>query len=381
MIAYLDCSTGVSGDKFLGALLDAGSASGAFTAEYLQVVLSALAPEACVVVERVRSHGIAAVSVRVEAAGPQPEHRHWPEVRAMLETSALEPAVRGRALRTFELLAHAEAHAHACAVDDVHFHEVGALDSILDVVGVCAGLHALGVTHLMASPVAVGSGTVETAHGTLPVPAPATAQLLQGIPIVPGSAAGELTTPTGAALLAACADAYGPCPPMTPRVTGTGAGTRDIGVPNVCQLILGDPAREQALDTECVTLLETNVDHLSGEAVADAIGRLLAQGALDAWATPITMKKGRPALLLSVLAPGTPDDAAQLAERIVAFTGTLGVRTQQLERFAVPRDVAAIDTPWGPVRVKVGAGRMRPEADDVARVAGELSQPYREVER
>jgi hypothetical protein len=303
--------------------------------------------------------------------------------------------VRERSIEVFEALALAEAAAHGCAVDDVHFHEVGALDSILDVVGVCAGLEALGVESLVTTPVATGWGTVDTSHGVLPVPAPATAALLVGLPIVPGparpdgSSPGELTTPTGAALVKVLALEHGVCPPLTPRAMGYGAGTRDIGTPNICRVMLGEkdppavPVRPQQ-----VALLETNIDHLSGEALAVAAEQLLAEGALDVWTSPIVMKKGRSALLLSVLVAADETahalDAEHFAERMVALTGTLGVRRTDLERLAAPREIRTIETEYGPVRVKVApegvTPRLRPEADDVARIARENHASFSAVE-
>lgn len=374
-IAYLDCSTGVSGDKLLGALLDVGTATGEFTAADLQRVLDALAPGARAIVEPRTSRGVSAMGVAV-ASAENPSHRHWRDIRAMLETAALPDRVRTRALDAFTLLADAEAAAHGCAADDVHFHEVGALDSIMDVVGTCAGIEALGIEALTVSAVAVGSGTVDTSHGVLPVPAPATARLLVGVPVHAGPLAGELTTPTGAALVKALAAGFGPCPAMVPERVGYGAGTRDIGAPNVCQLIVGRAAVAPRMELEAAVLLETNIDHLTGEAVAVAIAQLMTQGALDVWATPITMKKGRPALMLSVLAAGEPEPWAQ---RIATATGSLGVRTTTVERYAVERSVHEIATEWGAVRVKIGAGRVRPESDDVARIAAQTSQPYRAV--
>jgi len=394
-IAYLDCSTGVSGDKFLGALLDAGATSGAFTRDDLRRLLAALVPEGRAVCEPVLSHGIDAVSVRVEAT-EQPTHRHWRDIRSMLVAADLASNVRNGALAVFGELAAAEAAAHGCDADDVHFHEVGALDSILDVVGVCAGLDALGVTDIYASPVATGWGCVDTSHGVLPVPAPATAELLLGIPVVQGPARpdgtppGELTTPTGAALLKALVEAYGPCPPLTSRLVGYGAGTRDIGHPNVCRLTIGEPYGSQIdMMVESVSVLESNIDHLSPEAVAVAVEQLLAEGALDAWSSPIVMKKGRSAVTLSVLVRG--DDSGHagaveaVAERVIALTGTLGVRRTDIERFVAAREIRVVETPYGPVSVKVGphgaSRRLRPEADDVAHIARITARSFSAVER
>lgn len=386
MIGHLDCSTGVSGDKFLGALLDIGRRDGRFTPDHLRSLLDALAPEADVAVMRAHSHGIAATSVRVEAR-EQPAHRDWGSIRALLANAGLPHDVRDRALATFGLLAEAEAQVHGRAVDDVHFHEVGALDSILDVVGVCAGLAALGVERLIASPVAVGGGSVATSHGVLPVPAPATALLLEGIPTYAGhdssdplgarSLAGELTTPTGAALLRTCVDGFGPWPAMVPAAVGHGAGTRDIGRPNVCRLVLGSEVTG-ALAMERVTLLESSIDHISPEAAAAAAEQLRAEGALDVWMAPIVMKKGRAGFVLATLVPAGGADA--FAERVVALTGTLGVRRRELERSVAHRSQRTVDTEWGPVRVKEGAGRVRPEADDIARIAREQGLSFSAVE-
>jgi len=383
MIGYLDCSTGVSGDKFLGALLDVGTRRGGFDADDLRAVVAKLAPEAVVEVAPVISRGISAVGVSVRAEG-QPHSRTWASIRSQIETTDLPRPVRERSLAAFSALAVAEAAAHGTDIDSVHFHEVGAIDSIVDIVGVCAGLHALGIERLVVSAVAVGSGTVETSHGTLPVPAPATAALLEGVPVLGGPAGGELTTPTGAALLVALADGFGPMPALTVLGSGYGAGTRDIGCPNVCRLLLGTAADAPSDDdtgasAEAVAVLETNVDHISAEELAFAAEELLAEGALDVWQTPIVMKKGRSAVTLSVLV--TADSAAVTAARIMALTGTLGVRVAPMHRFVTAREVVEIATAWGTVRVKSGAGRVRPEHEDVARIAREHGLSYRDVAR
>lgn len=385
MIGYLSCTTGVSGDKLLGALLDIGIETGRFTAEDLQAIAAKLAPEAEVTVTSAVSGGLRAISVRVEA-GRQPAHRHWREIRTALETADLPEPVRECSLAAFAALAEAEAQAHGCEIEDVHFHEVGAIDSIVDIVGTCAAVHALGIERLVASHVATGWGSVETSHGTLPVPAPATARLLLGVPVVAGeampdgSAPGELTTPTGAALLKALTSGYGPSPAMIPLHAGYGAGSREIGRPNVCALLLGDPQSAPVeMTPEEVTLLETNVDHLSPEALSFAAEQLIAEGAMDVWVTPIVMKKSRAASTLSVLCANS--EAERFASRIAALTGTLGVRVTAQPRLVALRAVSEIVTPWGEVRVKVGAGRMRPEHDDIARIATETGRPYDEVAR
>lgn len=400
MIAHLDCTTGVSGDKFLGALLAVGEQTGAFTALDLSALAASLLPEAAVEVSPVVSRGVTALGVSVRAVD-QPHHRSMGDIRALIGQAALPDTVHATALRVFEELAAAEAKVHGCPPDDVHFHEVGALDSVVDVVGVCAGVAALGIERLTASVIATGWGDVATSHGTLAVPAPATALLLMGVPTAPGpaprdgSAPGELTTPTGAALVRVLAGGFGPQPPMTARFSGHGAGTRDVGHPNVCRLTLGhaaapedDPGTGKAGgalpgDTggarEPVTLLETNLDHLPPEAVAFACEELLGAGALDVWTTPVTMKKGRSAVVVSVLC--RPVDAARLTARIHELTGSLGVRVSELTRSVVDREVVTVHTEWGSVRYKRGAGRSRPEHDDIAEVARRTGRPYDAVAR
>jgi uncharacterized protein (TIGR00299 family) protein len=252
---------------------------------------------------------------------------------------------------------------------------------VLDIVGVVAGLDALGISDLICSTVATGGGTVVTDHGLLPVPAPATALLLLGVPTehgptaAGGSPLGELTTPTGAALVRVLASGFGTAPPMTPHSIGYGAGTRDIGVANVARLTVGEPPPAAiALETERVTLLETNLDHLAPEQASFVVDELLAEGALDAWLTPIVMKKARAAVLLSVLA--LSEVADETAERIVQLTGTLGVRRSDIDRSIAEREIVEVDTAWGPACAKIGGGLVRPEHDDVARIAAEHSLPY-----
>lgn len=384
MIAHLDCSSGISGDKFLAALVDAGFSE--------QALAEGLAPlglgDAVHVVTR-PSHGIAALGIDVDEVAGLPVHT-WKDIRTLIGAAAIRERVRERALSALGLLAEAEATVHGVAVDDVHFHEIGAADTVVDIVGVALGLDALGIEHLTCSPVALGSGTVETAHGTLPVPAPATALLLTGVPCHGGPVAGELTTPTGAALVRAFADGFGVPPAMTLRAMGHGAGTRDPGVPNVARLLVGDhvassfdgqePVHEGVVLEEIV-VLETNVDHLSPEALSHAAERILAAGALDVWQQPIVMKKGRAAVLLSALV--LPEEAPLLAERIILETGSLGVRIAPTKRYIAPREVVMVETSLGPARVKTwGIGNVRgvrAEHDDVARIAVARDLPHAEV--
>lgn len=377
MIGFLDCSTGVSGDKLLGAMLDAATRLGRYDAERLQALARRLAPEAVVHVSPVSSHGIAALSVSIEAA-ETPAARHLTHITGLIDAAGLEPDVAARAKAAFRALAEAEAHIHGSSVEDVHFHEVGALDAIVDIVCTCDVAASLELDRLVCTPVAVGAGVVEASHGTLPVPAPATLELLAGVPVFGGTVRQELTTPTGAALLGVLADGYGACPPMRPVISGYGAGTRDIGTPNVCRLAIGEPdASHPPLTTGRVAILESNIDHISPEAAAVAVQQLLDEGALDAWTSPIVMKKGRSAFSASVMVPA--QEAERFAQRVVALTGVLGVRVIAGERFAAQRGVREASTPYGQVRYKIGPAGPRAEADDVARIARDTSRSFASV--
>jgi pyridinium-3,5-bisthiocarboxylic acid mononucleotide nickel chelatase len=385
MIAYLDCSSGVSGDKFLGALLDAG-----FDPSDLADALAGLdVGDFEIGIGRAVSGGIAATRVTVSTGPEEAEsHRTWRDIRRMLETAALPAGARDRALAVFELLAEAEGRVHAVAADDVHFHEVGAVDSIVDIVGVAVGLGALGIDELWCSPVPTGHGTVITRHGPLPVPAPATALLLRGVPAYGGGIEAELTTPTGAALVAALATGFGPMPLMRISAVGHGAGTLDLPIPNVLRIFAGergDAATERsgAASGQVVTL-ETNVDHLAPELLALALERMLDAGALDAWQTPIVMKKGRAAIAVSVMCD--PADEARMAELLIAETGTLGVRRTLSSRWTASRQTLELETSLGMATFKVaelpdGRRTLRPEIDDVARIARETGRPVADVAR
>ncbi len=397
MIAYLDCSTGVSGDKLLGALLDAG-----FGEEELRGCIGALGiDDARLLIERTSSHGVQGVRIRVDTAGDEPA-RTWAEIDDMIARAPLSRDVADGARRAFRLLAEAEVEVHGVPISEVHFHEVGAVDSIVDMVGVSAGISSLGIERLWCSEIAVGSGAVVTGHGTLPVPAPATALLLRGVPCYGSDAEGELTTPTGAALIRAFCGAFGPMPPMTPIAIGRGCGTKDLGRPNICQLVVGADARHPSagatgaraharggaapsadglVTPEEVGLIEANVDHISPEQVSYVVDRLLVAGALDAWASPITGKKGRPALAIAALCRS--EQADTLAGVLMRESGTLGVRTSAIRRLVAPRRSSTIITPLGEVRVKIGGApaRVRAEYEDCARIARQRDMPLDEVVR
>ncbi|WP_296604677.1 nickel pincer cofactor biosynthesis protein LarC [Nocardioides sp.] len=364
---WVDGSAGASGDMLLGALVGAG-----VPLAVLQEAVGAVAPEPVTLrVEDVRRGGLAATRVHVEVAESH-HHRTWRDVRALLDGCGL-------ALRVFERLAAAEGAVHGVPADDVHFHEVGALDAIADVVGVCAGFEHLGATSVTVSPVAVGSGTVQTAHGVLPVPPPAVAELLRGVPTYAGPVAMELCTPTGAALLTTLATAYGPQPAMAVDRIGVGAGGRDPeGHANVLRLFVGEPGAGAGAPL----LLECNVDDLDPRVWPAVLTALLAAGASDAWLTPILMKKGRPAHTLSVLVDAGRADAVRSA--IFRQTSTIGLREQPVTKHALDREMVAVEVEGRRVAVKLARHdgvlvNAQPEYDDVARAAAELGRPVADV--
>lgn len=364
---WIDASSGASGDMLLGALVGAG-----VPVEVLQDAVDSVSPEPVSLrVEDVRRGGLAATRVHVDVPDSH-HHRTWRDVRAMLDGHDL-------ALAAFERLAVAEAAVHGTAPDEVHFHEVGALDAIADVVGVSAGFDHLGASSVTVSPVAVGSGTIRAAHGTLPVPPPAVAELLRGVPTFAGPGSSELCTPTGAALLTTLATAYGPQPAMTVDRIGVGAGGRDPeGHANVVRLFVGG----EGATTDAPLLLECNVDDLDPRVWPAVIAALLEAGASDAWLTPILMKKGRPAHTLSVLV-----DAARATDvRATVFrqTSTIGLREQPVAKHALEREFTSVEIAGQTISVKLARHdgvvvNAQPEYDDVARAATELGRPVADV--
>jgi uncharacterized protein (TIGR00299 family) protein len=389
---YFDCFSGISGDMALGALLDAGLPLDALRAELAKLDVAGWAIEA----ERGVRRYLAGTRAHVHAP-EQPAHRHLADVRAIIAASALASEVKERSIRVFTLLAEAEGQVHGIPAGEVHFHEVGALDAIVDIVGVVAGLALLGIDAVYASPLPLGSGWVHTAHGLLPLPAPAVLALLAMVsaPIIPDDSRAELVTPTGAALLAGLAEFRRP--PMRLTSIGYGLGARDPERPNVLRVWLGTTENETSGQAdkraEQITaspvslspvLLETNIDDQPAEQLAYAVERLFELGALDAWLAPIQMKKGRAATLLSALVPADLEEAA--VALIMRETTTLGVRRRVVERHICAREVVTLQTPLGVVRVKrkrwngedLGAA---PEYEDCARLAREHSVPLREVYR
>jgi uncharacterized protein (TIGR00299 family) protein len=371
-IAYIDCIGGVAGDMLLGALLDAGATVDPGALDGLGV--DGLSLER----GRAERHGISATTVLVRG-GPDQPHRHWSSIRAQLDAAGLPPRALERAQETFRRLAHAALRVHGIEPERVHFHEVGAVDAIGEVVGVALALDSLGVERVICSPLPVGRGFVDAAHGRLPLPAPAALALLEGAPVYGVEIGMELVTPTGAALVAALADGFGPLPRMTVEGSGYGAGTRDLPeLPNVVRVILGSEPRAATR----VSLLEANLDDMLPELVPDAAAACFAAGALDVWTAPAQMKHGRPGFILSALA--RPDAERAVAEALLRETSTLGVRVSQLDRIELDRESWTVEVAGEPVRVKVGRldGRIMnyaPEHADCERVARATGEPVKSV--
>jgi len=375
---WIDASSGASGDMLLGALVAAG-----VPLEPVQEAVSAVAPEAIALIpERVTRNGFAATRCHVDVADSA-HHRTWRDIRALLLAADLRESVRDLALQVFERLAVAEATVHGSDPLDVSFHEVGALDAIADVVGVSAGFDHLGHDQVVVSPVAVGTGSVQGAHGVMPVPPPAVAELLRGVPSYAGPGTAELCTPTGAALLTTLATAWGPQPPMTVETIGVGAGGRDpAGHANVLRLFVGSDLDRLDRRGDGPLLIESNIDDLDPRVWPNVISALLTAGASDAWLTPILMKKGRPAHTLSVLVSSDRADAVRSA--IFRETSTIGVRELSLGKTALDREMVAVEIGGQAVAVKLARHdgvlvNAQPEYDDVVRAAAALERPVADV--
>jgi uncharacterized protein (TIGR00299 family) protein len=408
---YLDCFSGASGDMIVGALLDLG-----LPLDDLEHALGSLAIDyGTVSAERVLRAGVSATKFRVHGKdrhAPQEGHRHahdapsrhdhggashaaghqhqghhddhhsLEQIAAYIDRSALSARGKERARRMFHRLAEAEAAIHAISVDQVHLHEVGAVDSIIDIVGAVFGLEWLGAAVIAASPLNVGSGTVTCAHGTFPVPAPATVRLLTGVPIYAGDVPFELVTPTGALLVTEYATGFGPLPPMRLTAVGYGAGERDVkGHPNVLRMLVGETATDA--ETERIVTIECEIDDMNPQLFGPLMDTLHAAGALDVFYVPVQMKKNRPGTLVTAIAP--PDRREAVCAALFAETTTIGLRYQEMHRERLSREIVTIDTAAGPIRFKVARrdGRVvnaAPEFDDCARAAAQRGLPIKDVQ-
>ncbi|MDM8006424.1 MAG: nickel pincer cofactor biosynthesis protein LarC [Phycisphaerae bacterium] len=380
-IAYFDCFSGASGDMILGALLDAGVDLDALRGDLASLGVGGYSLAA----ERIRKQGFAATQFEVHIEAADKPHRHLKHIREIIEKGRLPDLVRQRAMAIFTKLAEAEAEAHGTSVDKVHFHEVGAIDSIVDIVGACLALDRLGVEEVHCSPIPTGSGTLRCEHGVMPVPAPATARLLRGVPLAACEEMSELTTPTGAVILTTVARSYGPVPAMVIERVGVGAGKREGKTrPNILRVLIGEAVSAGRLDDESdeVLVLEANLDDATGEVVGHVYDLLFAAGALDVYSSPIYMKKNRPATLLTVLAP--PPLRETIESILFAETTTFGIRSHLASRHKLARTFETVETGFGPVRIKVGCRQGRvvtasPEFEDCREAAKLASRPLREI--
>ena len=376
-IAYFDCFAGISGDMTVGALIAAGA-----SVETLREGLSRLPVSGYEMqVESIKKKGIASTDVTVKVAEHQ-HARHLGDIETIIQSSSLSDAVKDKSLRVFRKLAEAEAKVHGCPVDHVHFHEVGAVDAIVDIVGSAICLESLGIDRIEASPLPMPHGFVESAHGKFPLPAPATVELLTGFPVRGVEVEGELVTPTGAAILAALASSFGPAPDFRLASVGYGAGKREQEFPNVLRVMIGEVHDISKFPSESMLVLETNLDDMNPQFYDCAMERLFAAGARDVFLTPIQMKKNRPATLLSVLCDG--ESVNTMLSIIFEETSTLGVRIHEVRRACLEREWRTIETPYGAVRIKIGSltGKTynaAPEYDDCRAAASAHNVPTKTV--
>jgi uncharacterized protein (TIGR00299 family) protein len=371
-LAYFDAFSGISGDMTVGALIDAGAPA----AEVVRA-LDALSTGARYEVEKCTRGGIAASKFRVHLNPVPAAHRHLFHILEMIDGADLAPQVKTNAKAVFTCLGEAEARVHGVGIKRVHFHEVGAADSIADIVGTCVALELLGVDEVHVSAINVGSGTVNTEHGLLPVPAPATARLLEGKPVYAKGPEMELTTPTGAAIAATLGASFGPLPAMRITAAGYGAGDRDFkNHANVLRVLIGE--RMAAVEATVVRVIEANIDDSSPQVLGYTLERLMSAGALDATLSPLQMKKNRPGSLLRVIARA--EDQERLAQIVFAETSTLGLRIHTAERRVQPRSVVTVETAFGPVSGKVtGQATFAPEYDDCRALAEKLDVALKDV--
>ena len=375
--AYFDCIAGASGDMMLGALVDAGLPAAQLEAELAKLHLK----DFHLHINRVSKNAFSAVKVDVHVHDDAPE-RHLADIRGVVEGSHLSDRVKETAIRIFTRICEAEAAIHDSTVEKVHLHEVGGVDAIVDVCGTLAGLEALGIEQVRVSPFPLGRGFVTGAHGQIPLPAPAALALMKGCPVTGTHIDAELVTPTGAAVLSEVAAGFGPIPALTLDAVGYGAGSNDLEIPNVLRLIIGEAVGTSGLLTETLVQLETNLDDESPELVGHLAGHLLEAGALDVSVIPAQMKKGRPGVLLQVLAK--PQHADALQHLLFHESSTLGVRRQEVQRDSLPRRSESVDTKFGRIRVKIatlpgGQSRVTPEYEDCRQAAAESATPLREI--
>ncbi len=380
-IAYFDCFAGASGDMILGALMDSGLALDALKAELDKLGLTHYDLQLKKALKRGIGGSQAVVIVDKDHHGHH--HRHLAHIREIISDSTLDEAIKAKSIRIFERIAAAEAKVHRTPVEKIHFHEVGAMDAIIDVVGAVAGFSALGIQKIYCSPLHLGTGTVECAHGILPVPAPATAELVKGFPVYATGVKGELLTPTGAAILTTMASSFGPMPPMSVQNIGYGAGTADPTLPNFLRVSVGLAAEDIAdCEIEHAAVIETNIDDMNPQIYEYVIAKVLAMGAMDIYLTPVQMKKNRTGTLLTIIC--LPQAVDTFATFLLQETTTIGMRWHIENRLKARRTIKTSDTRFGPIRFKFARlnnelVNITPEYEDCKRVALESKIPLKEV--
>lgn len=380
-IVYFDCFAGASGDMILGSLMDAGLSLETLKSELTKLRLTHYDLQVTSVTKRGISGSQALV--QIDDRHHHHHHRHLQDIENIIQKSDLDETVKRRSIRIFHRLAEAEAKVHQTTVDHIHFHEVGAMDAIIDVVGSVAGLVALGVGRIYCSPLHVGCGTVECAHGTLPVPAPATAELIKGKPVYSTGVQGELLTPTGAAILTTLASGFGPMPPMTVETIGYGAGTSEPAIPNLLRLIIGESSEEiEGYELERVAVAETNIDDMNPQIYDYLIQKMLDMGALDVFLVPMQMKKNRPGTLVTVIC--APERIGEFADFLMRETTTIGLRWRIDNRIKAHRSIKEVSTLYGPIKVKIAEVNgsiinVTPEYEDCKRLALEKKVPLKEI--
>jgi len=376
---YFDCFAGASGDMILGALISAGLEPRGLIEQLELLGVSGWQID----FEQVDRSGISATYARVQT-GHEHAHRHLNDILKIIYDSRLSEGIKDRAARIFSLLAAAEARVHNKPIEQIHFHEVGALDAIIDVCAAAIGFELLEIERFVSSPLRVGSGMTQMAHGRFPIPPPAVAELLKGKPIYAGEIEGEFVTPTGAAIITGVCEKFGPLPPMKIEATGYGAGTRDHhGFPNALRVLFGETEESTELHDEALLMIETNIDDTSPQVVGYAMDRAFELGALDCYLTQTQMKKNRPGLLFSVLC--RPEEREKFLQMIFAETTTIGARSYEVSRRALARETVRVETQFGPIDVKVahannGAVNAMPEFEQCRAAARNSGVPLREVQ-
>ncbi|MBI3399398.1 MAG: nickel pincer cofactor biosynthesis protein LarC [Deltaproteobacteria bacterium] len=373
-IAYFDCCSGISGDMLLGALINCGLDIKALRKELAKLDLKDYAVSA----SKDERHHITGTNFHVRFKESS-RHRTFKEIKILISRSRLSQRVKDLSISIFANLAKAEAKIHGCKPDDVHFHEVGAIDSIVDIIGTAIGMEHLGIEKVYASPLPLGSGWVNTSHGRMPIPAPATLELLKDVPIASSLVASELTTPTGAAIIKTLAEDFGAMPNMRINKIGYGIGDKDFKeIPNILRLVIG----EGSGGAERLLVLETNIDDMNPQIYDYLMARLFKKGAFDVFLTPIQMKKGRPAILLKVLCPANKKDA--MMDIVFEETTTIGIRTYEVDRYCLDKGIKIVSTPYGKVRVKISQSNgnsinIQPEYEDCKKIAEKKNIPLKEV--